>query len=209
MAPDRSVAKLSTDLGHRSGRSANVRRGGTEPSGIWISTKTSSVEEEEEEEEEDADARDKAAAKKTKAAGRGRQRGRAGAGGDDKEKNKAKAAFVRQNQKNDVRGGGGDGTVMGDGLVHYAGDVYVQSTQRPGGTHHDLAFALFLKDKTSYALKDCDATGKYSKGKDQAILSSKIAVGRYLEREGLSEEEVEKRENALKEAKAKAEAEAK
>mgnify|MGYP001971654451 CR=1 FL=1 len=166
-------------------------------------------EEEEEEEEDDADARDKAAAKKTKAAGRGRPRGRAGAGGDDKEKNKAKAAFVRQNQKNDVRGGGGDGTVMGDGFVHYAGDVYVQSTQRPGGTHHDLAFALFRKDKTSYAFKDCDATGKYSKGKDQAILRSKIAVGRYLEREGLSEEEVEKRENALKEAKAKAEAEAK
>jgi hypothetical protein len=76
LAPDRSVAKFSTDLGHRSGRSANVRRGGTEPSGIWISTKTSSVEEEEEEEEEDADAT------RARRAARRRRDANDGSGGD-------------------------------------------------------------------------------------------------------------------------------
>ena len=38
------------------------------------------------------------------------------------------------------------------------------------------------------AFADCDATGQYAPGKEQPILRSKIAVARFLERDGMSTE---------------------
>jgi hypothetical protein len=90
-------------------------------------------------------------------------------------------------------GAGGGGGVKGEGFVHYAADVYCQSTQRPGGGgHFDLSFQLFTPQGVWYPFKNCDATGKLAKDKEQHQLRSKVAVGRYLERDGMSEEDLDK-----------------
>ena len=104
--------------------------------------------------------------------------------------------------------------VLGPGFVHYSGDVYVHSSQRPGAVHFDLTFQLYGADKVHYPFRDCDPTGKYKKGVDQPLLRSKIAVKRYLEREGerenLTDEQFEEKWTAaLAESKTLAEAKAK
>jgi hypothetical protein len=80
--------------------------------------------------------------------------------------------------------------------------------------HFDLTFQLYGPDKLHRPFRDCDPTGKYRKGVDQFLLRSKIAVKRYLEREGdrenLTDEEFERRWSAaLAESKTYAEAKAK
>ena len=90
----------------------------------------------------------------------------------------------------------------------------MHSSQRPGAVHFDLTFQLYGPDKLHRPFRDCDPTGKYRKGVDQFLLRSKIAVKRYLEREGdrenLTDEEFERRWSAaLAESKTYAEAKAK
>ena len=130
---------------------------------------------------------------------------------------------------NESKGGGGVPT-LGDGFVHYASHVYCQSNQRPESKHFDLTFQLFDLTGTYYQFKNwyvlhfpnpgrlfdhtrltlfwqnsSDQTGKYAPGKDVSLLRSKVAVARYLERDGLSTEDIEQQEAALKQAKDKAE----
>ena len=90
----------------------------------------------------------------------------------------------------------------------------MHSSQRPGAVHFDLTFQLYGADKVHYPFRDCDPTGKYKKGVDQPLLRSKIAVKRYLEREGerenLTDEQFEEKWTAaLAESKTLAEAKAK
>ena len=63
-----------------------------------------------------------------------------------------------------------------------------QSARRPGGSHFDLTFVLRDPEGNTVAFADCDATGQYAPGKEQPILRSKIAVARFLERDGMSTE---------------------
>ena len=82
--------------------------------------------------------------------------------------------------------------VIGDGFVHYAADVYVQSSARPGTGHIDLTFQLYDAEGEYYPFKNCDATGHYHPVKDAPLLRSKIAVQRYLERDGMTPEDAER-----------------
>jgi hypothetical protein len=79
------------------------------------------------------------------------------------------------------------------GFEVYASEVYCQSTQRPGPAphHFDLIFQCYTKAGDHYPFKNCDQTGNYAPGKETSFLRSKIAVGRYLERTGMSEEDLE------------------
>ena len=82
-------------------------------------------------------------------------------------------------------------TLKGDpSFVHYGGDVYVQSTQRPGGGTFDLVFQLYDADGEYYPFSNCDARGLYAPGKEVPLLRSKVAVARYLERDGMTEEDL-------------------
>ena len=92
------------------------------------------------------------------------------------------------------------------GVLHYAGDVHVYSNQRPGGNHFDLVFQMYDADGAVRPFTNCDPTGKFAEGKDQPLLRSKVAVARYLERAGVDASNVEKQDNAIREAKERAEA---
>jgi len=82
-------------------------------------------------------------------------------------------------------------TLKGDAsFVHYGGDCYVQSTQRPGGGTFDLVFQLYDQDGEYYPFANTDARGLYAPGKEAALLRSKVAVARYLERDGMTEEDL-------------------
>ena len=97
---------------------------------------------------------------------------------------------------------------LGPGFVHFSGDVYLHTSRRPVSCwtkRHifDLTFQLYGPDKVHYPFRDCDPTGKYTKGCEVEKLRSQIAVRRYLERAGdlknLTEtqiEELEERRNA-------------
>ena len=144
-------------------------------------------------------------------------------------KNTKKTGKTAAEMANESKGGGGVPT-LGDGFVHYASHVYCQSNQRPESKHFDLTFQLFDLTGTYYQFKNwyvlhfpnpgrlfdhtrltlfwqnsSDQTGKYAPGKDVSLLRSKVAVARYLERDGLSTEDIEQQEAALKQAKNKAE----
>ena len=82
--------------------------------------------------------------------------------------------------------------VIGDGFVHYAAECYVQSSARPGTGHIDLTFQLYDAEGEYYPFKNCDATGHYHPVKDVPLLRSKIAVQRYLERDGMTQEDAER-----------------
>ena len=82
-------------------------------------------------------------------------------------------------------------TLKGDAsFVHYGGDCYVQSTQRPGGGTFDLVFQLYDQDGEYYPFANTDARGLYAPGKEAPLLRSKVAVARYLERDGMTEEDL-------------------
>ena len=60
-------------------------------------------------------------------------------------------------------------TLKGDAsFVHYGGDCYVQSTQRPGGGTFDLVFQLYDQDGEYYPFANTDARGLYAPGKEAA-----------------------------------------
>ena len=98
---------------------------------------------------------------------------------------------------------------LGPGFVHFSGDVYLHTSRRPvtcWTKRHifDLTFQLYGPDKVHYPFRDCDPTGKYTKGCEVEKLRSQIAVRRYLERAGdlknLTEtqiDELEERWNAV------------
>ena len=96
-----------------------------------------------------------------------------------------------------------------NGFVHYGGDVYCKSTRRAGSDAFDLSFCLFDAEGRHYAFRDCDATGKHAPGKEVHLLRSKVAVARYLERDGVSGADAGERDAALREAREKAEERAK
>jgi hypothetical protein len=96
-----------------------------------------------------------------------------------------------------------------NGFVHYGGDVYCKSTRRAGSDAFDLSFCLFDADGRHYPFRDCDATGKHAPGKEVGLLRSKVAVARYLERDGASGADAGERDAALREAREKAEERAK
>ena len=78
---------------------------------------------------------------------------------------------------------------LGPGFVHFSGDVYLHTSRRPvtcWTKRHifDLTFQLYGPDKVHYPFRDCDPTGKYTKGCEVEKLRSQIAVRRYLERAG-------------------------
>jgi hypothetical protein len=86
------------------------------------------------------------------------------------------------------------------GFVHYAGDVHCKSARRPGSDAFDLTFHLFDQNGSNYRFRDCDATGKFAPGKTQGFLRSKLAVARYLEREGASGADAAERDAAVPDA---------
>ena len=82
-------------------------------------------------------------------------------------------------------------TLKGDSsFIHYGGDCYVQSTQRPGGGTFDLVFQLYGEHGEYYPFVNTDARGLYAPGKEAALLRSKVAVARYLERDGMTEDDL-------------------
>ena len=65
-------------------------------------------------------------------------------------------------------------TLKGDSsFIHYGGDCYVQSTQRPGGGTYDLVFQLYDENAEYYPFANTDARGLYAPGKEAALLRSK------------------------------------
>ena len=77
---------------------------------------------------------------------------------------------------------------LGGGFVHYGGDVYCKSMRRGTSDAFDLTFHLFDESGRYYQFRDCDATGRFAPGKVAPLLRSKVAVARYLERDGKSSE---------------------
>ena len=67
-------------------------------------------------------------------------------------------------------------------------------------------FQMYDADGATRPFANCDPTGKFAEGKDQPLLRSKVAVARYLERAGVDASDVEKQDNAIREAKERAEA---
>ena len=78
--------------------------------------------------------------------------------------------------------------------------MHCKSARRPGSDAFDLTFHLFDQDGSNYRFRDCDATGKFAPGKTQAFLRSKLAVARYLEREGASGADAAERDAAVPDA---------
>jgi len=93
---------------------------------------------------------------------------------------------------------------MPAGFVHYGGDVYCQSTQRVGSNLFDLVFQRYTPAGDTLPFVNCDATGRFTNGKGVPFLRSKVAVKRFLDRDGLTAEELEKMEAAMTESKEKA-----
>jgi hypothetical protein len=108
---------------------------------------------------------------------------------------------------NDGKGDGGGGMRMIEGHVHFAASVYLQQKVRAVGGTTDSWYRLFTPEGVEYPFRDCDKTGKLAKGEHVLVLRSKVAVQRYLERDGATEEELEKMEAALAAAKVMAAAE--
>jgi mortality factor 4-like protein 1 len=82
------------------------------------------------------------------------------------------------------------------GYVHYAGDVHCKSARRPGSDAFDMTFHLIDQNGSCYRFRDCDATGKFAPGKTQGFLRSKLAVARFLERDGASGADAAERDAA-------------
>ena len=80
--------------------------------------------------------------------------------------------------------------------MHYAGDVHCKSARRPGSDAFDLTFHLIDQNGSCYRFRDCDATGKFAPGKTQGFLRSKLAVARFLERDGASGADAAERDAA-------------